>query len=370
MKVHYRFAFVPGAGEEGGILVSPDASYDMAVGWGFAVAPAAPKYDDLRDSWPGEYFEPVVPSFLLDVPNGNYRIRVKLGDADSSAETTVKFGIGRVMLKGVRTEPGQFVEAAFAVHVDDGQLKLAFGGAAPAVRMVEIERDACIRTLFMAGDSTMSDQPSGSFPYHGWGQALPAFLKADVAVSNHARSGRSSKSFIDEDRLNRIWKRIRPGDLLLVQFAHNDEKDNAGGTQAFTTFKEYLTAYVEGARARGAHPSLTSAMHRRFFDEEGRIKDTHGDYITAVQQLAEELKVPYIDLAARSKAFYESLGDEPSKEMFIWVEPNRYPGIPEGAQDNTHFSEKGAYEIARLVVEEIREVEIAPLQSYLRGGAL
>jgi lysophospholipase L1-like esterase len=368
LKYEYRFTFTDVQEEQGWISLHNNPVYDLKQGYGFAEAPVFSKNEDLRDSWPGEYFIPAVKTLLVNVPSGNYSVTVTLGSQDRSSETIMKEGLGRVVLAGVQTEAGQIAQEEFAVHVEDGQLKLAYSGQAPAVRSIEIRYNSELPTLFLAGDSTVTDQSSGQYPYTGWGQAVGQFLNGGIAVSNHARSGRSSKSFIGEDRLNRIWKRIRPSDYLLIQFAHNDEKDDERGTLAYTTYKEYLSVYINGARERGAYPVLVSAMHRRFFDEEGRIKNTHGDYIPAMEELARELQVPYINLAEKSKRLFEELGEEATMEIFMWVAPNQYAGLPEGTQDNTHFSEKGATAIARLVAECIREAEIQPLQSYLRSN--
>ncbi|MNP39494.1 Rhamnogalacturonan acetylesterase RhgT [compost metagenome] len=111
---------------------------------------------------------------------------------------------------------------------------------------------------------------------------------------------------------------------------------------------------------------LVSGMQRRFFEEDGTVKDTHGDYIPAMEELARELEVPYINLAAKSKALLEQVGDEPSKAMFMWTAPGEYAGLPDGTTDNTHFSEKGALAIAALVAEGIREQNIPVLSACLR----
>jgi lysophospholipase L1-like esterase len=354
------------------VPVRAGTSYDAEAGYGFACSPAPTRYEDLRDSWPGDYFVPAVPTFLVDVLNGNYLVKVGLGSADAATMTSVRAGQGQLMLHRVETEAGRMVHRTFSVHVDDGQLKLAFAGtgSAEAIQYIEIERDLTIPTIFLAGDSTVTDQPSGQQPYTGWGQVLPRYLAAGAAaVSNYARSGRSSKSFIDEDRLTRLWKRIRPGDYLLLQFGHNDEKDNDGGTKPFTTFQQYLSVYIDGALARGAQPVLISPMHRRFFDEEGRIRNTHGDYIAAMEQLAQGKRVPYINLAARSKRLFEQLGEEATKRIFMWLEPNRYAAWPDGTEDNTHFCEEGALAIAALVADGMRDAGLESLVAPVRQAA-
>ncbi|GIN55989.1 hypothetical protein J8TS2_03080 [Lederbergia ruris] len=339
--------------------------YDKEKWHGFSVPPNPSRYEDLRDSWPGDYFLTPVPTLLMDVPNGNYKVTLTLGSPDQAAITTVKEGLGHLKLYEVRTETGESLTKTFAVHIDDGQLKLAFGGIAPSVQHVEVKRMMSILTMFLASDSTVTDQPSGQFPYSGWGQMIGLFLDEGIAVANHARSGRSSKSFIAESRLNRIAKKMYKGNYLLVQFAHNDEKDNVGGTKPFTTYQDYLKRYINLAREIEAHPILVAPMHRRFFEENCSIKNTHGDYIEAMRQLAQQEKVPFVDLAALSKVYFEELGIERSKEVFLWAEPGQYKNLPEGAQDNTHFSESGAIEIARLVAKGILEARVEPLSSHI-----
>jgi len=366
MNVEMQFSFLAQEHRPGTIPVDPDTAYHPTMGYGYARASAPSTNEDMRDSWPGDYFAHAVPTFLVDVPYGNYEVSVAFGSEDGPTETTVKAGPGRLMLKNVRTEAGQIVRERFAVHVDDGRLKLAFSGSRPGVRTVELKLAPHVPTLFLAGDSTVSDQASGKFPLAGWGQMIGYYFTSGIAVSNHARSGRSSKSFITEGRLNRMWKELKAGDYLFVQFAHNDEKNNDGGTEPFTTYQQYLGEYIDGARERGAHPVLVAPMHRRFFDENGNIRNTHGDYIEAMRQLAERENVPFLDLAAKSKRYFEELGEERTKEVFFWAEPNRYPNFPEGAKDNTHFTEEGAVAIAGLVVECIREAGIASLVGHLR----
>ena len=342
-----------------------NCKYDAERGYGFAISPGPSGFEDLRDSWPGEYFLIPVPSLLIDVPNGNYKVTLTLGDADHSSNTTVKEGLGHLKIDQMKTESGEFITRSFSVHVSDGQLKLAFGGLNPRVKHVEVERTPNLPTIYLAGDSTVTDQASGQFPYTGWGQMFSLFLDDNITVANHARSGRSSKSFIRESRLNRIAKKLRKNDYLLIQFAHNDEKDNGGGTQPFTTYQEYLKQYLDLARRAKAHPVLIAPMHRRFFDEKGHIKNTHGEYIKGMRQLALRENVPFVDLAMLSKGYFEELGEERSKQVFLWAEPGQYENLPEGAEDNTHFSEQGAIEIAKLVAKGIHQANVSPLSNHL-----
>jgi lysophospholipase L1-like esterase len=175
--------------------------------------------------------------------------------------------------------------------------------------------------------------------------ALPFFLRKNVAVANHAVNGRSSKSFVDEGRLDAILSVMRSGDLLIVQFAHNDEKsdDPTRYTEPWSTYQDYLRLYVEGARAKGARPVLATPVERRRFDAGGNALPTHGEYPAAMRALAVAERVPLLDIEALSLALWQALGVEATKSYFNWTDTE---------QDNTHFNPPGAIAAARLVARE------------------
>lgn len=211
-------------------------------------------------------------------------------------------------------------------------------------------------TVYLAGDSTAATKQPTAAPETGWGMALPFFLADDrFTVANHAVNGRSSKSFYDEGRLAPILAALRPGDLLLVQFGHNDEKieDPARGTDPETTYPQYLRLYIDGARERGARPVLLTSVERRKFDAAGTAQPTHGAYPDAVRRLARAERVPLLDIQASSIALWQRLGPEATQGYFNWLEPGESPNYPAGLQDNTHFQPHGAIEVARFVAREL-----------------
>ncbi|MGW0546159.1 rhamnogalacturonan acetylesterase [Streptomyces altiplanensis] len=211
------------------------------------------------------------------------------------------------------------------------------------------------RTVFIAGDSTAADKHVTAAPEAGWGMALPFFLHEHLTVANHAVNGRSSKSFIDEGRLAPVLEAIRPGDLLLVQFGHNDQKhdDPARLTEPWTGYQQHLLQYVAGARDRGARPVLLTSVERRRFDAAGTALATHGAYPEAVRALAAAHEVPLLDIAALSLALWQKLGPEASKGHFHWLEPGESPNYPDGVADDTHFHPRGAVEVARLTARAL-----------------
>jgi lysophospholipase L1-like esterase len=207
------------------------------------------------------------------------------------------------------------------------------------------------RTLFIAGDSTAAQKYADARPETGWGMAAPFFLHSALVVSNHAVNGRSSKSFVDEGRLDVVLEAIRPGDFLLIQFAHNDEKtaDPTRYTEPWSTYQDHLRMYVEGARARGARPVLATAVERRRFDAAGNALPTHGEYPAAMRALAAEEQVALLDVQALSLALWQELGVEETKKYFNWTAAE---------QDNTHFNPPGAIEVARLVMRELLRTRV------------
>ncbi len=221
--------------------------------------------------------------------------------------------------------------------------------------------------IYIAGDSTAANETPDVFPETGWGQVIGDFFNENVKINNHAVNGRSSKSFVEEGRLEAILKEIKAGDYLFIQFGHNDEKehDPSRYTEPQTTYKYYLRLFIEGARSKGAYPVLLTPVNRRLF-ENGRIINTHREYCKAMKELALELNVPLIDVCEKSRKLFEELGEEKTKEIFLWVEPGQYPAYPEGKQDNTHFSRQGAIEIAKLIVDGIKNDIDLPLKNFLK----
>ncbi|MEU3741811.1 rhamnogalacturonan acetylesterase [Streptomyces sp. NPDC032198] len=220
-------------------------------------------------------------------------------------------------------------------------------------------------TLYIAGDSTAARKYADAAPETGWGMALPFFLHdRHLKVANHAMNGRSSKSFADEGRLAVILEAIGPGDLLLVQFAHNDEKsaDPTRYTEPWSTYQDYLMRYVDGARSRGARPVLATAVERRKFDAGGTALPTHGEYPAAMRALAAAEGVPLLDVQAQSLALWQKLGVEETKAYFNWTATE---------QDNTHFNPPGAIAVARLVAAELlRRRVLAPRDVRRLGDAI
>ena len=209
--------------------------------------------------------------------------------------------------------------------------------------------------IFWAGDSTVKQNDISSYPQTGIGQGMLLYVKKDIQIRNFAENGRSTKSFIDENRLDMIQKEIGAGDMLFIQFGHNDEKpDEERHTDPDTTFKENLRKFIKVARDASAYPVLITPLYRRIFVSEHELtKDTHGEYPRAIKEVGDELNVPVIDLCEISRQFIAKCGDEPSKRYFMHLAEKEYPNFPEGKKDNTHLRYEGAVESAGMIASEL-----------------
>ncbi len=197
--------------------------------------------------------------------------------------------------------------------------------------------------VFIAGDSTASEYPAERAPREGWGMRLQSYLADGWEVRNHAQSGRSARSFIEQGWLDGIDKDLRKGDVLLIQFGHNDAKveDPARYNDPAVAYPEWLMRYVSLARERGATPVLVTPVARRKFDGT-QLLDTHGPYPQAVRDLAAGEGIALIDLTASSMEWLRRLGDASSRPYFMHVPAQRQA-------DDTHFSTAGAEAVACLV---------------------
>jgi len=345
------FDFVSATAAPGFTKVAPDAVYSARTGYGFESTASQPPY----------YFSVRVPE------EGNYRITVTLGDDHADSVTTLKAELRRLMLERVRVPAGKIETRSFLVNVrtprirGDGEVRLKdrertseawawddritleFADTRPAVRTLVVEKAPAVPTIYIAGDSTSTDQPAE--PYNSWGQMLTRFFKPEISIANHGESGESLRGFLRENRWAKLLSVVQPGDTVLIQMGHNDQKEKGEGIGAFTSYKNDLQRFVADARLHGASPVLITSMHRLTFDSSGRITNSLGDYPEAVRQVAEQEKVPLIDLNAMSKQFYEALGPADAPKAFA-------------GNDTTHHSDYGSYELARCVVEGMRRAEL------------
>ncbi|QGY43970.1 rhamnogalacturonan acetylesterase [Maribellus comscasis] len=213
-------------------------------------------------------------------------------------------------------------------------------------------------SVYSIGDSTMASKKAEVYPETGWCQVIGQFFDETVTVHNHAVNGRSSKSFINEGRWQVVLDSLQKGDVVFIQFGHNDQKDydTTRYTTPFGTYSENLTEFVKESREKGATPVLFTSIIRRKFGENGKLTDTHGDYPVATRKVANDLDVPLIDLQKITERWVNNLGDEASKKMFLWTKPNER--FMEGRKDDTHLSVEGATKVAQLAIQELKKANL------------
>lgn len=224
-------------------------------------------------------------------------------------------------------------------------------------------------TIFIAGDSTAAKKEPDRRPETGWGEKITPFFNQKIQIENHAMNGRSTKSFIDESRLETIKNRLAPGDYLFIQFGHNDQKteDETRGTLPYGSYLTYLTQYIAAAREKNACPILLTSISRRDYLPDGRLNpNTLGDYPKAMKQLAQRQDVIVLDLFQKTQNWLQTFSPAETGQFFLHGQPNELPFYPAGITDNTHLNEMGAIEVAKLVVQAIRESH-SPLKHYLQN---
>lgn len=389
----FKFDFGEGIPEKGYTKVTPQTVFDYNTGYGFdknSTVQAVTRKG--RTTLTNDFITSNKPFFFsVKLPEGNYDVKLTLGDIAGKSATTVRAECRRLFLQNVITKDKEIVTKQFTVHVKDSLIKnkegvvigkvklkprevtylhwdnmltLEFNDSAAKVDAVEIVANTTAPTIFLAGNSTVVDQDRE--PWAAWGQMFPSFFEPGViAIANYAESGETLKSFKGERRLEKVWSMVKPGDYLFIEFAHNDQKPGSSFVDPFTTYQSTIREWIAEAQKRGITPVLVTSMHRRNFDSLGKIQNTLGDYPAAMRQLAAQDHIAIIDLNAMSKIVYEALGPEQSLKAFVHYPANSFPGQDKALMDNTHFSPYGAYEIARCIVSSIQQQKL-PFAQYLK----
>ncbi|MDQ4121454.1 MAG: rhamnogalacturonan acetylesterase [Acidobacteriota bacterium] len=222
-------------------------------------------------------------------------------------------------------------------------------------------------TVYLAGDSTMAEKKPEKRPETGWGEMFQQYFDpAKVKIENHAQNGRSTRTFISENRWQAIVDKLKKGDYVFIQFGHNDQsKEKVDRYTPPDDYRKNLIRFVEEVRAKNATPVLLTPVMRRKFDAQGKFVDQHGVYPGIVREIAKEYKVVLIDMHQTSEQVLVRYGVEESKKLFLQLQPGENANYPNGVNDNTHFNPKGAEEMARLVVAAIKDQKIG-LRKYLK----
>lgn len=220
-----------------------------------------------------------------------------------------------------------------------------------------------MRKIFIAGDSTAAIKEKTAYPETGWGEAFRFMLSTTVDLRDYAVNGRSTKSFITDGLLEKIDNEIEPGDFLLIQFGHNDEKieDPNRYADPEREYPDNLRKYIDVARKHQATPILLTSVSRRLFEDGELIIDNIGVYPEVMRKVAKEENVCLIDINKVMERKLIELGDEASKELYLQIAPNTHENYPNGVADNTHFSAFGAYTVASEIAKLLEKTSMKEL---------
>lgn len=357
LGVDYRFYFSEQAARKGFVKVTEKTFYGVNSAFGY----------DLNTNQNGKdaFF------FSVDLPEGNYKVKLTLGNPELATNTTVRSESRRLMLENIKTPKGKFITKEISVNIRntkigitdsvrikarengklnwDNKLTLEINGVIPSLARLEITSAENIPTIFLAGNSTVVDQDNE--PWCGWGQILPRFLNSDIAVANYAESGEAGNTFIRSLRFGKILHEMKKGDYLFIEFGHNDMKQKGENAGAFKSYKQSLVTMIDETRKKGGTPILVTPMHRRRFDDNGKIINTLEDYPDAVRQTGKELNIMVVDLNAMSKVLYEAWGPDESVKAFVHYPAGTFPVQKTDLADNTHFNSFGGYEICKCILK-------------------
>lgn len=387
----FKFDFGGNRVEKGFIPITPVSKFDKNIGYGFMDISGLKSVDNGKNALTGDFITSDKPFyFSVAIPEGNYDIKLTLGDTKGFSETTVRVENRRLMLNHIKTKKGEIVEKTITVHVKDSIIRnqkgenigivklkprerkylhwdnlltIEFNDKVPKVCSIIIQPNKTAKTIYLTGDSTVVDAQYE--PWASWGQMLPYFfVPNEVVIANYAESGETLKAFEDRRRIDKIWTQIKPGDYLLIQFGHNDQKY---GNSEKSGYRKRLKEWIHKAKQLGVIPILVTSMNRRVFDENNTIINTLDDFPNAMREIAKEEKVDVIDLNALSKTLFEAMGPEMAKKAFVHYPANSYPNQPTALADDTHFNAYGAYELAKCVVKSIVDQNL-PLKKYISNN--
>ncbi len=367
-----RFHFGSGPAPAGAVHVAADTPYSAERGHGFE--PLAPSSASAR-------------YFSVALPEGSYRVTATLGGTPDAGNTTVKAELRRLVLQNVPTAPRGAADTSFTVHVRnalisagpnraagqvalrvpresvdeawnwDGKLTLEIHGGSRTLQAVRIE-PVVVPLLFVLGDSTVADQSRE--PYASWGQMLPRWLGPGAAVVSLAQSGETFRDSLQRRRLDKILALARPGDTVLMQYGHNDQKQLRDGSGSVASYQAEIRQHLTALQAARLQPVLVTPVERRFFEPDGSLRHTLAEHVAAMRAVAAEAQVPLLDLNAASRTLYAAYGPAQAPALFATG--------ADGRVDPTHHNNAGAWLLAGLVAQGLQELKL-PIGAQLRRDA-
>ncbi len=213
-------------------------------------------------------------------------------------------------------------------------------------------------TIYLAGDSTCAQKEAKAYPETGWGMEFQPFFKDNVTIANHAKNGRSTRSFVTEGRWDSIMSLVQPDDYVFIEFGHNDQKTDSARHSSPEEYYEHLCSFVDDVKAHKAHAVILTPIVRRHFNENGEFVPSHGQYPAEAIKAAKDKDVPFLDMTTATRELVVKLGDAETKKLWMIADSGVWKNYPNGRADNTHLNVEGAKTVAGLVVKEIKKAHL------------
>ncbi|MCR2803920.1 GDSL-type esterase/lipase family protein [Paenibacillus sp. SCIV0701] len=357
----YRFDFGSGSAAEGYTKVDAKRAYVEGNGYGFAdTSLTVDENRETGNALTEDFTRVNGTSFLVEMEPANYRVTMTIGDSQEATNAGV---VTEQMTKvpNSTVPSGEFKEISYDIALIDGVFNFEFSGNTPKINALKLERlpdngagDKPV--IYLASDSTVANYAEGYRPQAGWGETLDDYFDLEqVSIDNRAVGGLSSKTFLVGGYLNDILLGIKEGDYLFMQWSHNDSTPSR--PERYLTpeqFKAYLKDYINGAKQRGATPVLVTPVNRRDFTDE-TLNKSFPEYVQAMKETAQETGTLLVDLNQASWEYFQELGPEGTKDIFMWVD---------GKEDNTHLQMNGAIKVSEMVARLVKQLNI-PLSAFV-----
>ena len=309
----------------------------------------------------------------FNVPDGDYLVTVTTGGQTQTDANIFINGGERV--RAYTLEAGETQENEQPVVPVDGTITVQIKGENPNVTEIEIQQlesreKGEYPTIYIAGDSTAQTYDyTKVFPQTGWGQVFGDMFSGGLKVENRSMGGRSSKSYNNDGRLDKILTEMCPGDYVFIQFGINDgAQDKPERYISVEDYKKLLAEkYIGEVRKRGGIPVLLTATAASWWDEENScFMESRQDYAVPTIEVAEETDTILIDINKILTDTWNSMDKEDVFDGYFICEPLESKAYPTGTDDHTHLKEKGARIIAELIADEVSE-NIPELEQYVKG---
>ncbi|MBQ9598331.1 MAG: S-layer homology domain-containing protein, partial [Clostridia bacterium] len=311
----------------------------------------------------------------IEVPDGDYKVTVTTGGKTETKANVYINGGERV--RAYTLEAGKTQENEQPVVPKDGKITVQVIGDAPNVTEIKVEQLAAREkaekpTIYIAGDSTAQTYNyEKAYPQTGWGQVFGDYLTDGIALENRSMAGRSSKSYNNDGRLDRILTEMHPGDYVFIQFGINDGDVNK--PERYISVEDYkdliINKYMGEVTKRGGTPVLMTANAASWWDEEkGNFMESRADYADPTREIAAETGCAFVDANRIETDMWNLMEKQDVLDGYFICEPFESKAYPVGTDDHTHLKQKGAKRIAAAIAQALLD-DVPVLAPYINIGS-